>query len=225
MNSGIARIVSLACIASSNCLAQSTISTVLSLASDGAAGTSATLNTPNAVTSDATNRARLHMMTFQTRTDRNETVRRGGGNAGVPATTRAGVRGRGGAAGAEGTVRTLGYPENPSGTDRRGHSPERTARRPPHGPRPSFCASPRTRSMSRRIDGPTPLQPMPGLQRALGDRTELWIKREDLGPLAFSGNKLRNLEFLLGAAKRPSWLPRMRRVRGLSVTGGFGSRR
>jgi 1-aminocyclopropane-1-carboxylate deaminase/D-cysteine desulfhydrase-like pyridoxal-dependent ACC family enzyme len=41
---------------------------------------------------------------------------------------------------------------------------------------------------------------MPGLSRALGDRAELWIKREDLGPLAFSGNKLRNLEFLLGAA-------------------------
>ncbi|HEX2626015.1 MAG TPA: pyridoxal-phosphate dependent enzyme [Candidatus Limnocylindrales bacterium] len=50
------------------------------------------------------------------------------------------------------------------------------------------------------LDGPTPLQAMPGLSRALGDRAELWIKREDLGPLAFSGNKLRNLEFLLGAA-------------------------
>jgi 1-aminocyclopropane-1-carboxylate deaminase/D-cysteine desulfhydrase-like pyridoxal-dependent ACC family enzyme len=52
----------------------------------------------------------------------------------------------------------------------------------------------------RLLDGPTPLQPLPGLSRALGDRAELWIKREDLGPLAFSGNKLRNLEFLLGAA-------------------------
>jgi len=41
---------------------------------------------------------------------------------------------------------------------------------------------------------------MPGLSRTLGDRAELWIKREDLGPLAFSGNKLRNLEFLLAAA-------------------------
>jgi 1-aminocyclopropane-1-carboxylate deaminase/D-cysteine desulfhydrase-like pyridoxal-dependent ACC family enzyme len=41
---------------------------------------------------------------------------------------------------------------------------------------------------------------MPRLSDALGGRTELWIKREDLGPLAFSGNKLRNLEFLLGAA-------------------------
>ncbi len=50
------------------------------------------------------------------------------------------------------------------------------------------------------LDGPTPLQPMPRLSASLGGRVELWIKREDLGPLAFSGNKLRNLEFLLGAA-------------------------
>jgi 1-aminocyclopropane-1-carboxylate deaminase/D-cysteine desulfhydrase-like pyridoxal-dependent ACC family enzyme len=50
------------------------------------------------------------------------------------------------------------------------------------------------------LDGPTPLQPLPGLTKALGGRAELWIKREDLGPITFSGNKLRNLEFLLGAA-------------------------
>jgi 1-aminocyclopropane-1-carboxylate deaminase/D-cysteine desulfhydrase-like pyridoxal-dependent ACC family enzyme len=50
------------------------------------------------------------------------------------------------------------------------------------------------------LDGPTPLQPLPRLSEALGGRAELWIKREDLGPLAFSGNKLRNLEFLLAAA-------------------------
>ncbi len=50
------------------------------------------------------------------------------------------------------------------------------------------------------LDGPTPLQPLARLTAALGGRAELWIKREDLGPLAFSGNKLRNLEFLLGAA-------------------------
>ena len=50
------------------------------------------------------------------------------------------------------------------------------------------------------LDGPTPLQPMPRLSVALGGAAGLWIKREDLGPLAFSGNKLRNLEFLLGAA-------------------------
>ena len=52
----------------------------------------------------------------------------------------------------------------------------------------------------RLLDGPTPLQPLLRLSAALGGRAELWMKREDLGPLAFSGNKLRNLEFLLGAA-------------------------
>jgi 1-aminocyclopropane-1-carboxylate deaminase/D-cysteine desulfhydrase-like pyridoxal-dependent ACC family enzyme len=51
------------------------------------------------------------------------------------------------------------------------------------------------------LDGPTPLQPLPRLSAALGGRVDLWIKREDLGPIAFSGNKLRNLEFLLGAAQ------------------------
>lgn len=54
------------------------------------------------------------------------------------------------------------------------------------------------------LHGPTPLQPMPRLSAALGGRAELWVKREDLGPLAFSGNKLRNLEFLLGAALKDS---------------------
>jgi L-cysteate sulfo-lyase len=52
----------------------------------------------------------------------------------------------------------------------------------------------------RLLEGPTPLQALGRLSAALGERTELWIKREDLGPLALSGNKLRNLEFLLGAA-------------------------
>lgn len=50
------------------------------------------------------------------------------------------------------------------------------------------------------LDGPTPLQPLHRFSAVLGGHAELWIKREDLGPLAFSGNKLRNLEFLLGAA-------------------------
>ncbi len=50
------------------------------------------------------------------------------------------------------------------------------------------------------LDGPTPLHPMPRLSEALGGRVELWIKREDVGPVPFSGNKLRNLELLLAAA-------------------------
>ena len=41
---------------------------------------------------------------------------------------------------------------------------------------------------------------MPRLSAALGGRVELWIKREDLLPVAFGGNKLRNLEYLVGAA-------------------------
>jgi 1-aminocyclopropane-1-carboxylate deaminase/D-cysteine desulfhydrase-like pyridoxal-dependent ACC family enzyme len=50
------------------------------------------------------------------------------------------------------------------------------------------------------IHEPSPLTPLRRLSEALGDRAEIWIKREDLLPLAFGGNKLRNLEFLVGAA-------------------------
>jgi L-cysteate sulfo-lyase len=52
----------------------------------------------------------------------------------------------------------------------------------------------------RLFDGPSPLHALPRFSAALGDRVELWVKREDLLPLAFGGNKLRNLEFLVGAA-------------------------
>jgi 1-aminocyclopropane-1-carboxylate deaminase/D-cysteine desulfhydrase-like pyridoxal-dependent ACC family enzyme len=59
------------------------------------------------------------------------------------------------------------------------------------------------------IGAPSPLQPMPRftdhlakLTTAAGRRgpSAVWIKREDLLPVAFGGNKLRNLEFLLGEA-------------------------
>ncbi|HUQ79329.1 MAG TPA: pyridoxal-phosphate dependent enzyme [Patescibacteria group bacterium] len=50
------------------------------------------------------------------------------------------------------------------------------------------------------FDEPSPLAPLPRLSAALGGAAEIWIKREDLLPLAFGGNKLRNLEFLVGAA-------------------------
>ncbi len=66
-----------------------------------------------------------------------------------------------------------------------------TATRRPRLPEPARIAL---------LDGPTPLQPLPRLSAALGDRAELWIKREDQGPIAFSGNKVRNLELLLGEA-------------------------
>jgi 1-aminocyclopropane-1-carboxylate deaminase/D-cysteine desulfhydrase-like pyridoxal-dependent ACC family enzyme len=52
----------------------------------------------------------------------------------------------------------------------------------------------------RLFDGPSPFHRLERLGAALGGRTDLWIKREDLLPLAFGGNKLRNLEFLVGAA-------------------------
>jgi 1-aminocyclopropane-1-carboxylate deaminase/D-cysteine desulfhydrase-like pyridoxal-dependent ACC family enzyme len=52
----------------------------------------------------------------------------------------------------------------------------------------------------RLFDEPSPLAPLPGFSAALGHGVEVWVKREDLLPLAFGGNKLRNLEFLVGAA-------------------------
>ena len=50
------------------------------------------------------------------------------------------------------------------------------------------------------LDGPSPLAPLRRFSAALGGGADVWIKREDLLPLAFGGNKLRNLEFLVGAA-------------------------
>lgn len=50
------------------------------------------------------------------------------------------------------------------------------------------------------FDAPSPLQPLPRFCAALDGRVEVWIKREDLLPVAFGGNKLRNLEYLVGAA-------------------------
>ena len=52
------------------------------------------------------------------------------------------------------------------------------------------------------LDGPSPFHPMPRFSEvALGGRVEAWIKREDLLPVAFGGNKLRNLEYLVGTAQ------------------------
>ncbi len=47
---------------------------------------------------------------------------------------------------------------------------------------------------------PTPLQPLPRLSAHLGG-PELWIKRDDLTGFALGGNKVRKLEFFLGAAR------------------------
>jgi D-cysteine desulfhydrase len=50
------------------------------------------------------------------------------------------------------------------------------------------------------LDGPTPLQHLPRLSRAIGG-VEVFVKRDDLMGIALGGNKLRKLEFLLGAAQ------------------------
>jgi len=46
---------------------------------------------------------------------------------------------------------------------------------------------------------PTPLDPLPRLAEAIGD-VELYVKRDDLTGLAFGGNKVRYMEFLLAEA-------------------------
>lgn len=61
---------------------------------------------------------------------------------------------------------------------------------------PVIAALPRHRLFAE----PSPFHRLARLELVLGGRTELWIKREDLLPLAFGGNKLRNLEFLVGEA-------------------------
>jgi 1-aminocyclopropane-1-carboxylate deaminase/D-cysteine desulfhydrase-like pyridoxal-dependent ACC family enzyme len=50
------------------------------------------------------------------------------------------------------------------------------------------------------LGGPSPLLRARRFSAALGDGAAVWLKREDLLPVAFGGNKLRNLEFLVGAA-------------------------
>jgi 1-aminocyclopropane-1-carboxylate deaminase/D-cysteine desulfhydrase-like pyridoxal-dependent ACC family enzyme len=52
----------------------------------------------------------------------------------------------------------------------------------------------------RLFEAPSPLERLPRFSAVLGHDVEIWVKREDLLPLAFGGNKLRNLEFLVGAA-------------------------
>ena len=55
---------------------------------------------------------------------------------------------------------------------------------------------------------PTPIDAAPNLSESLG--VEVHVKRDDCTGLAFGGNKVRQLEFYLGAAKRSSrsqWQP------------------
>lgn len=54
------------------------------------------------------------------------------------------------------------------------------------------------------LERPTPIQPLDRLSAALGpalNGVRLFVKRDDLAPIGGGGNKLRKLEFLLGAAR------------------------
>ena len=46
---------------------------------------------------------------------------------------------------------------------------------------------------------PTPLHPLPRLSKHVGG-PEIWVKRDDLTGLAFGGNKVRQMEYFVGAA-------------------------
>jgi 1-aminocyclopropane-1-carboxylate deaminase len=49
--------------------------------------------------------------------------------------------------------------------------------------------------------GPSPIHPLPRLSEALGGRVEMWAKREDCNSgIAFGGNKVRKLEYLVAEA-------------------------
>jgi 1-aminocyclopropane-1-carboxylate deaminase len=49
--------------------------------------------------------------------------------------------------------------------------------------------------------GPSPIHPLPRLSAALGGNVEIWAKREDCNSgIAFGGNKVRKLEYLVAEA-------------------------
>jgi len=52
----------------------------------------------------------------------------------------------------------------------------------------------------RLAEAPTPLERMPNLEADTGGPA-LWVKRDDAQPIAFGGNKVRQLEFHFGAAR------------------------
>ena len=64
---------------------------------------------------------------------------------------------------------------------------------------PSFMPGIARFARVRLGHAPTPLEPAPNLGAALG--VDLWIKRDDCTGLAFGGNKVRQLEFVLGEAR------------------------
>lgn len=49
--------------------------------------------------------------------------------------------------------------------------------------------------------GPSPIQPLPNISKALGGEVNVFAKREDVNSgLAFGGNKVRKLEYLVPEA-------------------------
>ncbi len=50
------------------------------------------------------------------------------------------------------------------------------------------------------LQGPTPIEALPSLSKALGDKVNLYVKRDDLLPGAAGGNKTRKLEFCIADA-------------------------
>ena len=52
------------------------------------------------------------------------------------------------------------------------------------------------------VQTPTPIQPLPRFSHALGDKINVFIKRDDLLPGAMGGNKTRKLDFSLADALR-----------------------
>lgn len=50
------------------------------------------------------------------------------------------------------------------------------------------------------LQGPTPIEPMPQLSKALGGDVNLYVKRDDLLPGSAGGNKTRKLEFCIADA-------------------------
>ena len=45
------------------------------------------------------------------------------------------------------------------------------------------------------LQGPTPIEPLPNFSKALGDKVNIWMKRDDLLPGCGGGNKTRKLDF------------------------------
>ena len=50
------------------------------------------------------------------------------------------------------------------------------------------------------LQGPTPIEPLPAFSKALGDKVNVFIKRDDLLPGCAGGNKTRKLDFCIADA-------------------------